>query len=206
MPKPKCSIQIAAESVDVVTDGLFGTRTSRLWFGWFMIALLVCSVYLAVFHPGRGPAVLDTLAETRPGRPHFVSNLIVLAYFSLFELFLLAVGIRHLLPFGEHLHANRSDLTWSRIPWLSFGNRWVTKSTPLPEISRASYTIVYKSKGTYGILLETYGESWKMFWGIEAPEANRILRGLNALGVNVHHDPEMRESIRETLRDRRAQL
>jgi hypothetical protein len=45
-----------------------------------------------------------------------------------------------------------------------------------------------------------------MFWQIEPPEANRILRGLEALGVNVHHDPEMRASVRESLRDRRAQL
>lgn len=206
MPKPKCEIHVTADSVDVVTEGLFGTRTSRLWLGCFVIALTVCSVYFALFHPGRGPHILEMIEETRPGRRDFVANLIVFAYGSLVELFLLATGIRHLLPFGERLHADRTTLTWSRISWLSFGNRWVTRTTPLSEVVRASYAIVYKSKGIRGILLETYGEAWKTFWGIETPEANRILRSLKALGVNVQHDPEMREAIRETLRDRRADL
>jgi hypothetical protein len=206
MPKPKCEIHVTADSVDVATEGLFGTRTSRLWFGCFMIALLVCQVYLAVFHHGRGPTILDMLAETRPGRRDFVINLIVLTYGSLIELFLLATAVRHLLPFGERLHANRTTLIWSRIPWLSFGNRWVTRTIPLSEICRASYAIVYKSKNIHGLMLDTYDKSWKTFWGIESPEANRILRGLKTLGIKVHHDPEMREDIRETLRDRRAEL
>ena len=206
MLQPKCEIHVTADSVDVATKGLFGTRTSRLWFGCFMIALMVCSVYLALFHPGRGPNIGEMLAETRPGRRDFAFNLIVLVYCALIGLFLLATGIRHLLPFGERLHADRSTLTWSRISWLSFGNRWVTRTAPLSEVVRASYAIVYKSKGIRGILLETYGEPLKTFWGIETPEANRILRGLRALGVNVQHDPEMREAIRETLRDRRADL
>jgi hypothetical protein len=171
-----------------------------------MIALLVCSVFLALFHPGRGPHILEMLTETRPGRRDFVANLIVLTYGSLLELFFLALGVRHLLPFSERLHADRATLIWSRIAWLSFGNRWVTHTIPLSEISRASYAIVYKSKGIHGVLLETYGENWKAFWGIESPEASRILRGLKALGVNVHHVPELREEIREALRDRRAEL
>jgi hypothetical protein len=91
---------------------------------------------------------------------------------------------------------------------VSFGNRRVTRTIPVIEIVHASYAIVYKGvkEHYFGILLETYGKPWKLFWGIEAPEANRILRGLSGLGVNVLHDPEMREVIRETLLDRRTQL
>jgi hypothetical protein len=206
MPKRKCDVRVAAEFVDVETEGLFGTPASRRWLGCFLIALSICCVYFAVFRHGRGPNIQDLLAELRPGKRGFVINLVALAYCSLIEVFILAYGVRYLLPFGERLHADRSNLTWSRISWLSFGNRWVTRSVPVTEVVRASYAIVYKSKGIHGILIETYGEPWKSFWGIEAPEANRILRALKGLGVNIQRDPEMRESIRETLRDRRAQL
>jgi hypothetical protein len=206
MPKGKCDIHVTAESVDVESDGLFGTPASRRWLGCFLIALSICCVYFAVFHHGRGPNIQDLVAELHPGKRGFVINLVVLAYCSLIEVFILAYGVRHLLPFGERLHADRTNFTWSRIRWLSFGQRWTTRSIPISEVVRASYAIVYKSKGVHGILIETYGDNWKTFWGIEAPEANRILRGLKGLGVNIQHDPEMRESIRETLRDRRAEL
>ena len=206
MPRPRCEIHVTANSVNVVTEGLYGTRTSRLWFGCFMIVFLIFQVYVQISHHGRGQTFMDLLAETRPGSRDFGINLIGLVFASLIELFLLAPAIRYLFPFGERLHVDRTTVIWSRISWLSFGNRWVTHTSPLSEIFRASYAIVYKSKNVHGLLLETYGESWKTFWGIESPEANRILRGLKGLGVNVQHDPEMREEIRESLRDRKAEL
>ena len=148
------------------------------------------------------------IVDSHPGSSDFVSNLIPFILLLALNVFLLAVGIRYFLPFCERLHCDRSALTWSKIPWVSFGNRRVTRSMPVAEIVRASYSIVFKSRSEhyYGILLDTDGKPWKMFWGIESPEANRILRGLSGLGINVLHDPEMREAIRETLRDRRAQL
>jgi hypothetical protein len=202
MPAGTYEIHAKADSLDVCWRGPASYRV----FGGVMVTVCLAEIYLASFGRGRSPGVWATLLRSSPGTAGFISNAFESGLILIFTAFFLALGIRHLLPFRETLHCDRTALTWSRIPWLSLGNRWVTRSTPLPEICGAHYGIVYKSKNVHGVVLETYGDNWKLFWGIEPPEANRILHGLKALGVNVHHDPEMRESIRETLRDRRAQL
>jgi hypothetical protein len=200
-------IQVTSDSVDVECDDSFqSTRTSRFFFGGVAVGCALFLLYGSCFGHGQNPNIWVMLADSRPGSTGFAFNVIDAVLIVVLVVFFLLVGIRYFLPFGERLHCDRSTLTWSKIPWVSFGNRWVTRSLPLSEILRASYGIVYKSKGIYGILLEAEGKPWKLFWGIETPEANRILLGLKGLGVNVHHDPEMRESIRETLRDLRSQL
>ncbi|MGA2217975.1 MAG: hypothetical protein ABSG51_07805 [Terracidiphilus sp.] len=206
MPTNNYRIRVAADSVDVECDTPFRSRTAQYSWGGYAIACSLFMLYFVGFGHGRNSGYLRILAHSRPGSAEFTSNVFGAVFILVTVIIILSFGVRYSLPFGERLHCDSDTLTWSKIPWLSFGNRWVTRTVPLPEILGASYAIVYKSKGVYGILLETYGEPWKMFWGIEAPEANRILRGLKALGVNVHRDPEMREVIRETLRDRRAQL
>jgi hypothetical protein len=199
-------IQVTADSVDVYCDTPFRSTASQRFFGGLAVVCSLAMLYFPIFRPGRGLGIWEMLIESREGSGEFKLHLFELVFVAAIGVFFLAAGIRYCLPLGERLHCDRSTLTWSRIPWVSLGNRWVTRSIPVTEIAGASYAIVYKSKGVYGILLDTYGKPWKMFWQIESPEANRILRGLKALGVNVHHDPEMREVIRETLRDRRAQL
>jgi hypothetical protein len=207
MRKSNYQIQVSADSVDVECDDSYqSTKTSRFFFGGITIGCALFMLYGSCFSRGRNPNIWVMVADSRPGTADFIINLIFAVFVVVLIVFFLLLGIRYFLPFGERLHCDRFTLTWTKIPWVSFGNRWVTRSIPITEVIRASFTIVYKSKGIYGVLLETYGKPWKMFWGIESPEANRILRGLSGLGINVLHDPEMREAIRETLRDRRAQL
>jgi len=198
-------IQITADSVDVECDTPFRSRTSQHSLGVLAIACSLVMLYSGVGH-GRNPGIWVILADSRPSSPDFMLNAFGTVFVLVVAVVFFAFGVRYCLPFGERLHCDRSTLTWSKIPWVSFGNHWVERSIPMSEILQASYAIVYKSKGVYGILLDAYGMPWKLFWGIETPEANRILRGLKGLGVKIRQDPEMRESIRETLRDRRAQL
>ena len=198
-------IQVTADSVDVECDTPFRSRTSQHLFGVLAIAGSLLMLYSGIGH-GRNPGVWVILADSRPGSLGFIFNAFGAVVVLVAVVVFFAFGVRYCLPFGERLHCDRSTLTWSKIPWVSLGNHWAKRSIPLSEISQASYAIVYRAQGVYGILFEMDGEPWKLFWGIETPEANRILCGLKGLGVNVKHDPEMRESIRETLRDRRAQL
>ncbi len=205
-------IQVTADSVDVECD--VPLRSSKFprpqpsphLIGGIFVLFASFMLYSLCFGHGRDPNIWRIVVDSRPGSADFVSNLVSVFLPLVLGVFLLAVGIRHFLPFCERLHCDRSTLTWSKIPWVSFGYRRVTRSVPVAEVVRASYAIVYKSEGYYGIVLDTYDESWKLFWGIESPEANHILRGLSGLGINALHDPEMRVAIRETLRDRRAQL
>ncbi len=206
-------IQVTADSLDVECDvplrsSKLPPQTSPTFIGSFFVLSALVMFYLSCLGHGRNPSIWKMAVNSRAGSSDFASNMIPFVLLLVLEVLLLAVGIRYLLPFNERLHCDPSTLTWSRIPWVSFGNRRVTRSIPVIEIVRASYAIAFKSatEHYYGILLETYGKPWKLFWGIESPEANRILRGLSGLGVNVLHDPEMRAVIRETLLDRRTQL
>ena len=204
-------IQITEDSVDVECNTpLYSSKSplpkSPTLTGGFFILVALIELYFACFGHGSNPSIWEILTDSRPGSAGYVSNAIVAVLSMALGIFLLAVGIRYLLPFCERLHCDRSTLTWSRIPWVSFGHRWVSRSIPLSEIVCASYAIVHHSESYYGVLLDTDGKQWKMFWGIESPEANHILYGLKGLGVYVPRDPKIRESIRETLRDRRAQL
>ena len=203
----KCEVRIKADSVDVDSDELFGTKTSRLCFGTLLVALSGWLAYSVFFAQDRTRARgWNEVTRPHAGLPHSHLDLTGLVICLTISIFFLILGIRYLLPFGERLHCDHSTLTWSRIPWISFGNRWITRTVPFTEVVGASYAIVYQQKNVHGIVLETFDENWKMFWGIEPPEANRILNGLKKLGVNVHHDPEMRSQIRESLKDRRADL
>lgn len=202
MPVGSYRIHSDTDALDVQWRGPAKFRV----FGGFVVAISMAEIYFAIFGHGRDRGPWADLLSSDPGSPRFGSIAFESAVLLLFVLFFLATGVRYLLPFSETLHCDCSTVTWSRIPWLSFGNRWITRSTPFAEIVGASYAVVYKSKDIHGIVLETYDNSWKMFWQIESPEANRILHGLKKLGVNVEHDSEMRASIRETMRDRRAQL
>ena len=198
-------IEITKESVDVechagLVSSRFPSSASPTTVGCLFVVASLVLILRDCFDSGENPGVFKMISNSRPGSATFLGAILLLVLYVL----LLAVGIRYFLPFRERLHCDRSALTWSRIAWLSFGNRWITRSVPFSEITGASYAIVYQ--GYFGIVLETYDESWKMFWGIKSPEANRILRGLEKLGVNVHKDREMRELIREELRDRRAEL
>lgn len=175
-------------------------------FGGFLIACGLAEAYFTSAPRGGGPGIWMLLARSHPGSSDFYPNLVGGLLALAVAAFALAVGIRYCLQFAETLRCDRTTLTWSRIPWVSFGNRWITRSIPLAEVVGASYAVVYRSKGIYGIVLETYDENWKAFWQIEPPEANRILAGLRRLGVKVHHDSQMRLLIRESLRDRREQL
>jgi hypothetical protein len=202
MPVGSYEIRAKADSLDVRWRGPASYRV----LGALAIAGGLANAYFDAVGRGHSPGIWVTLLHSRPGANGFVSTAIMAGVSLAFVTFLPSLGLRYLLPFRETLHCDRTELIWSRTPWVSFGNRWVTRSAPLSEICNARYGIVYRSKNVHGILLETYGETWKMFWQIESPEANRILHGLKALGVKVQHDPEMREGIREALRDRRAQL
>lgn len=203
----KCEIRVTADSVDVDSDELFGTKTSRLCLGTLLVAGSGWIAYSAFFAPDRrGAWGWNELTRPRAGLAHPHIDLTGLVLYLSVSFIFLALGFRYLLPFGERLHCDRSTLTWSRIPWISHRNRWVINSIPFTEVVGVSYAIVYQSKSVHGIVLETYDKNWKMFWGIEPPEANRILNGLKQLGVDVHHDPDMRLLIRESLRDRREQL
>jgi len=57
-----------------------------------------------------------------------------------------------------------------------------------------------------GVRFLAAGKKQKLFTGLEAPEAHKILKGLHALGVDVDIDPEMDDVVEYTLRERSMKL
>jgi hypothetical protein len=184
----KYDICVSAESLDAEGSGPYRSSATRYASGSLFIASALYIGYGSWKDYSRHPV------------KELLCGLLVMVFF--------AWGMRSFLPFGERLHCDGSTLTWSKIPWISFGNRWVMRSIPVSEISGARYGLAYRRRGgdLYGILLEAGGQRWKLFAGIESPEANRILHGLRVLGANVQDNREMRYAIRETLRDRKARF
>jgi hypothetical protein len=84
-------------------------------------------------------------------------------------------------------HCDHSTFTISKIAFWSFGNRWKVQSVLPSDISRAWYGVVQRGRGgrAHGIRTDVRGKSRKVFAGIVASEAKRILQGLNRMGVHV---------------------
>jgi hypothetical protein len=117
------------------------------------------------------------------------------------------LGLRGLFPSGETVHCDRSTLTVSKIPFVSFRGKWRTRTFELLYVCSLRYTVLQSGRGesTYGIRFLCGGKQ-TMLAGLTAPQAYRILGALKILGADVPEHREMRYVVREALRDRREQL
>jgi hypothetical protein len=117
-------------------------------------------------------------------------------------------GLRAFFPSGETMHCDRSTLTVSKIPWISFNGRWHTREFVLSEVTELCFGVLQSGRGDsiYGIRFVYACRKQKMLAGVTAPQAYKILSALKSLGADVpaHHD--MRYVVREALRDQREQL
>ena len=206
----KYDVKVRADSVDAKWDSSYRSIPLRVFGSIAMGVLAVTWMYLAVFRPHDGYTAWWAFRHERVSSRYFIEAAIATLFHLIFSGFLLALGVRSLFPSGEKLHGDRSQLIVSKIPWVSFRGQWTTHAFSLAEISQMQYGVLRRGTArdpsVYGIRFLANGKVQKIIRRIEAPEASHLLRGLERLGFDVRHDPNMLARIQETLGDRRSRL
>ena len=112
-------------------------------------------------------------------------------------------------PSEETLRCDHTTLTISRIPYLDFRNlKWNTKSYALRDIERFRFAIYASAKGSskYGFRFRANGRRHKTLPGLEAPEAQNILKALQGFGIDVVLDDKLQKKVSEVLERRGNQI
>lgn len=209
----KYDVKVSADSVDAKWERSHRSIFVRVFGSIATIALAAALMYFVAFlplHPHDRYTMWYVLRHERVSSRYFIEAAIETLLICALWGFILAVGVRSLFPSGEKLHGDRSQLTVSKIPWANFRGRWMIRAFSRAEILQMEYGILRrgtaKSPSVYGIRFLAGGKVQKILSWIEAPEASHLLRGLERLGFNVRHDPDMLARIQMTLGDRRSRL
>jgi hypothetical protein len=110
-------------------------------------------------------------------------------------------GVRRFFPLGAWLHCDRSTLTISKVPWFNLQGQWKSQSFPTSNVAEFKFCVT--EQNLYGFRFRAGDCKYEIFIGLEAPEADEILKGLQRLGVDVVRDPSIQEKIDKTQSDRR---
>jgi hypothetical protein len=202
-------IDITANSVDVRREDATSDSVGQRLLPMVFFTLIAIFLFWAMMFGSKHgeSSVWETLSSRASNSGDFQSAAVFAFFAALICLFIFLIGIRMLFPLGNKLHCDRSTFTVSKIPWKNLHGKWTTSSYPLGEISLVKFGIVYGGRATTNALrFNAAGKTQKLFTGIQAPEANKILIGLRDLGVDVPHDPDLKKKVDDTLRERSMSL
>jgi hypothetical protein len=202
-------INITKDSVDVRRNVSFLAQRYGTYVGIAYVALAILIFYWTILYSHGRVSIWEIVREGRIANSDFgvaVFGLIVISGFSAIILFL---GARTFFASGDSLHCDRSTFTVSRIPWFSLRGKWTTRSYPLSDISQLRFAKILRNRSGddfWGLRFLAGGRKQKLFTGLEAPEAHKILKALHVLGVDVLDDPDMRDIVEYTLQERSIKL
>jgi len=199
-------IDITKDAVEVKQDSSMNPMSSRLVPCVLSVGVAIFLFAITIFGPGKHdrPSVWQDLKYYAWPSSDFTAALVMVIAMGTLSLLLILFGLRQLFPSGTELHADHATLTVSEIPSYSLHGKWKSWSYPLSSISDFKFAVTRTGRGSvfYGFRFIADGDKRKMFTGMEAPEADKILNGLKALGVEVIDDPDMQTKIKETLTTR----
>jgi hypothetical protein len=117
-------------------------------------------------------------------------------------------GFRDMFPAGESLVCESDTLTIGHIPDHVLNGRWVYQDFPISSITQLSFGAVRVSRygGIPGLIFTAAGKKEKVLAGLEAPEADQVLKGLSKLGVDIVHDPAMPMTVEMALERRKSRF
>jgi hypothetical protein len=207
MSQPEFEIAVRDGVIDVRHEVSKKSPRGRFYAGLFFLTVMVLALCAALFLPekhGR-PSMWHDLSTSPVDSSDFIAPLIII--------FVVVGGsswmcVRYLFvayPSDETLYCDRSILRVSKVPWFDLRNaHWITRSYPLNEISEVRFAAIASLKNITirGLRFVVSGKKLKVLPGLEAPEADQILKALEAFGVNVVGDPDMATKIAESLANR----
>jgi hypothetical protein len=201
-------IDITKDSVDVRRDDSNRSRRGVILLsGGFVAFAALIFYWMVLASPHGNPSSWEVIHDQAKDRDFAPAVLGLIIGVSISGMSLL-IGIRVLFPSGDALRCDRSTFTVSEIPWLNLRGKWKSQAYALADISQLQFGVISSTKGNtiYGLRFLAAGKRHKIFTGLQAPEANKILQGLRTLGADVPNDPDMHTRIEETLRARSMEL
>ena len=201
-------ISITKDSVDARRDVSFLTQRYGSYVGLAYIAFAVAGFFWVVLYSHGQVSIWEIVREGRTASSDFVLAVFGLALVVPLMAAICFMGARTFFPSGELLHCDRSTFTVSRIPWFNLRGKWTSRSYPLSDISQLDFGVVIRSRGNNfdGLRFRAAGKKQRLFAGLEAPEAHKILKGLHALGVDVPDLSDMRYLVEDALKERSMKL
>jgi hypothetical protein len=201
-------IEVTNDSVTVRREGSFLAQRYGNYVGYYYMAGAALLFWWAIFYSHDRTSIWQTVTHYRSGYSDFGEAVAGLFCMAAVCGLMFSLGARTFFPSGELLHCDRQSLTVSRITWWNLRGHWTTRSYPLADISQLCFGVVIRSRGNNfdGLRFQAYGKKHKLFAGLEAPEAHKILKGLHALGVDVPDLADMHYLVDEALKERSMKL
>lgn len=202
MAEQKFQIDIDDQSVRVRLNVSEYSPYGRFYACIFFIALGALGICALLFLPGKhgNPSMWHDLSSYPVDSGSFVFPFVLLLSFPPFIGLLLWRYVVSAYPSDEAFQCDRSMLTISKVRWLDFRNkRWHSRSYALAEIGNMRYQAIASAKGTsiYGLRFVAGGRDQRVLPGLKASEADKILKALQVLGVDVPDDPELPRRLAE---------
>jgi hypothetical protein len=199
-------INVTSSEIHVKQDGSLQSGNSR---GAAGASAIFVSAYLFVF-----TVIIDK--HGRPGLWHDIQTTPRLSFGFYFFLllflgiivicgYLVLIGVRLFFPAGEELQCDKTTFTYSKIPWVSLRGRWKRRSFPVTDVSELMYGVTTPGdpeKGTedeYGLSFYVGDKEYKIFAGLEADDADDIVKKLRVFGVDVIVNQDMAALVDKTL-------
>jgi hypothetical protein len=202
MARPVFNIELNDQSVKVRLISSEGSPRGRFHAFFSNLVWLVLALCLSLFIPGKyGTSVWHELssAPVDSGLFRFVS-ILMLGIFALVIMLSWEYWVAA-SPSDQTICCDRSTLTVSTVRWLDIHNKdWDTRSYALEEITKMKYDLVACAKGgaVYGLCFTARGKTHAVLPGVKPRAADKILKALKALGVNVPEDPKLATILAES--------
>ena len=198
MPGQGFDINVTSSEVLVKQDGSLQSGESRGAAGVISILAAAFLFFFTVIIDKHGrPGLWYDLKQAPGYSSEFYFFLLCLIGVLVFCGHLLLIGVRLFFPGGEQLQCDRTTFTYSKIPWISLRGRWKRQSFPTAEVSELMYGVIVqgneekKIADTYGLSFYVGDKEYKIFGGLEAPDADDILKEVRAFGVDVIVNQDM---------------
>jgi hypothetical protein len=189
-PVPIFKIEIQPHSVDVRLDASTSSPRRRFYAGTFYIIFILLLECLMIFAPGKhgSSSMAQDLSHTPTNSAFFLFIVILLLTLNAFLIFITRRALWGFYPSDETFHCDSSTLTISKVRWFDTSNtQWETTSFPSSEISQVRFAIVApdRYRSIHGLRFLANGKRMKALPGLNAQQANKILEGLQHLGVDL---------------------
>ena len=202
-------IDVTSSEVLVKWDGSPSSGSTRGMAGvWCILGSLLFFVRLFIeavrtLTDTRHPSfdLHSLIAAASKARGGTLVSLLFLAALLIPVGYLFLAGVRLFFPGGERIQCDHTTFTYSKIPLVSLRGHWKQTSFPVADVSELMYGVIKfgnpskNTPDTYGISFFVHDKEYKIFAGLEAGDADEIIKQLRVLGIDVIVNQDMSKLI-----------